>query len=361
MIRAILNSFLRSYVIKVKKALNLAIKPRFLNFAVTYLCNSHCTMCNIWKYYKINRGDFDKELSSDEIKRFFTENRHFLSGLRHIGLSGGEAFLRRDLVEIVRIIREEAPKAKLGIQTNGLAFPLIQKRLSEIFSFYPQISLAVSLDGTELTHNTVRGDSNSFKNAIDTVNFAKDLGVKSITMGMTITKENCREIEETKKIVEDLGGEFSCFFPDKSYYFNNEDEDYLFDTQMKDIVIEKLKLFPYHYFMDNLRRKLEGGNWRRRIPCYSGYSSIAIDPYGFVRACILRPEIFGNIRGMKLKDILYSKESLRIKQDLKKCTCWSQCEVSTSAIMDCIDVARWFVFACKDKKGFLQKTMQRWA
>ncbi len=27
-----------------------------LNFAVTYLCNSRCTMCNIWQFYRKPKG-----------------------------------------------------------------------------------------------------------------------------------------------------------------------------------------------------------------------------------------------------------------------------------------------------------------
>ena len=68
---------------KVKLPIDAVIAP-------TYKCNSRCAMCNIWQ---IQEPD---ELGLEYFKRL-------PKSLRYINISGGEPFLYRDLVELVKI------------------------------------------------------------------------------------------------------------------------------------------------------------------------------------------------------------------------------------------------------------------
>src|SRR5438093_9153719 len=81
--------------------------PRSAVVAVTMACQSRCTMCDIWQY---GRGS---ELRPEDYSRL-------PASLREVNISGGEPFLRKDLPDIVRVIRARCPKARIVISTNAL-------------------------------------------------------------------------------------------------------------------------------------------------------------------------------------------------------------------------------------------------
>lgn len=357
MIWMALKKLIDGVVMKAKKRLDWPVKPRYINFLVTYKCNGRCVMCDIWKRYQDNKELAKKELTLEEIKSFLERNKPFLNELRHIGLTGGEPFLREDLAEIIKAIRQILPHTTTGPQTNGLLPELVKERLEKIKEFYPEVGLAVSLDGIGETHDRIRGVKGAFGKAIKTIEYAKGLAIKSITSGMTILSSNHNQILKVAQLVESYGCEFSCFLPDSSYYFYNPDKSYKLSDEERKKVIEELKNFSYHYYMDNLRLQLEGKR-KKAFPCYSGYTSVVIDPYGNVVPCILRSEIMGNIKEKPLKEIMHGKKAKEIRRKLRNCACWNQCEVTTSAMIDFFGVIKWFL-RCPEKKKFLEKIALR--
>tara|TARA_B100000315_G_scaffold257278_1_gene305603 strand:- start:1376 stop:2362 length:987 start_codon:yes stop_codon:yes gene_type:complete len=323
-------------------------------------------MCNIWDIYGNSPEKLKNELSLDDIRNFLTLNKDFLSNLGHVGLTGGEPLLLRDdFVDIVKAFREILPWVEVGVQTNGLVPDLARAKLREIVSFYPQFSLAVSIDGVDSTHSDMRGHPSAFDNAIQTIKYAKDLGIERITSGMTVTPYNYKEITQVKKLVEEMGCEFSCFLTEEADYFNNQailGECILSGAQRKKVAEQLQEITKDHYFMDNLRLLLEGKR-KPKILCFSGFTSLVIDPYGNIKPCILKvkgidDDIFGNIKEGKLESILQSKKAIAIKEKIKKCHCWCQCEVSSSALIFPLDVLKWFIFYCRDKKAFLRNNLK---
>lgn len=347
----------RSFEAKLKKKFDLKIKPHFINWIVTYRCDSRCQMCNIWQKYLLKPNLVKEELSLAEIKKFLRDNKDFLSEVEHLGLTGGEFFLRPDAVQIIKLVREVLPQVATGPQTNGLAVREIRKKLAEIVKFYPEVSIAVSLDGMGKTHDKIRGIKGAFEKATETIKYARKLGIERVTCGMTLGNQNYREILPVRDFVEGLGCEFSCFLPDEAGYFGNIGKGLKLSSEARKEIIKVLKdNFGHHYYMDNLRRQMEGTR-KRTLPCYSGYYSITIDPYGNVLPCILKNEPFGNIREATLEEILYGEKARKLKNKLEKCVCWSQCEVSTSIMADGTDLLRWLPY-CSDKKRFFNKVSE---
>jgi len=68
----------------------------------------------------------------------------------------------------------------------------------------------------------------------------------------------------------------------------------------------------------------------------------------------LRFDSFGNIKKQSLAEILTNDNTRKIRAEIKKCSCWSICEVSTSAVVDPWDVGKWFLFYA-NKKEFLKQ------
>ncbi len=338
---------LSSAAYSLSRTVKRAVKPLFLNFPVTYKCNAKCVMCDIWGKYSNNNGNgsqkkVEDELTVDEIGYFVKRNKEFFSNLKSIGFSGGEAFLRKDIVEIVKVVRKELPWVDVGVQTNGLMPEMIREKISNILEFFPNFKIAVSMDGINGTHDKMRGVKGAYENAVRTIGYAKELGISGITCGMTLTKENFQEIRQVAEKVNQLGCEFSCFLPENSRYFGNIDGDYQLSQAQIISVAESLKSFSSHYFMDNLRRQISG-QAERTLPCYSGYTSYVIDPYGDIFPCILRAESFGNIKDGSFKELVADKQAWELRRKIESCSCWCECEVSSSAIVMPLDVVRWFV------------------
>ena len=72
--------------------------PVFLTINVNDLCNSRCRICNIWK------NDPEKKVKEQlklwEFERIFKN----YGNLYWVTITGGEPFLRKDLVEVVKTI-----------------------------------------------------------------------------------------------------------------------------------------------------------------------------------------------------------------------------------------------------------------
>ena len=99
-------------------------RPYKLNFAITMRCQSRCLHCNIWQLKPAG------ELTIDEIREFAKKNRSF----RWVELTGGEPFLRGDIVDIARAFKENSKSLYvLTMPTNSLCSnEIIVSRLTEI-------------------------------------------------------------------------------------------------------------------------------------------------------------------------------------------------------------------------------------
>jgi len=84
-------------------------------YVVTYICNNNCVSCIS------NRAVLKqkKEPSIEEIKRWVDKIE---KNADHIGITGGEPTLRKDLFEILSYIRERHPQHYIFLVTNGRMF-----------------------------------------------------------------------------------------------------------------------------------------------------------------------------------------------------------------------------------------------
>jgi MoaA/NifB/PqqE/SkfB family radical SAM enzyme len=342
---------------KVRKKLILAEKPRYINFAITYKCNSRCLMCQNWRRYLNDPAKASQELTLNDLEKFISGSRQCLSELKHIGIAGGEPFLRDDLVEVVKLFRKEMPLVSLGIQTNGLLPELIGRRLKEIKKIYPDVSLAVSLDGEEKNHDLVRGVKGAYKKVVKTIEKAKELGISEISVGMTVTDKNYQDIKALKALTRKMGVSFSFYPADSGDYYNTVSCPSISDKARK-ALIDSLGDEKANYFSDNLRRRLQGED-KRSLPCYSGLTSFVLDPYGELKPCVLRSESFGNIKEGPLEKVLKGEKAKRARQKINPCrSCWSICEVTSSAVIDPWDVLCWFIFKA-NKAEFIRDQLSR--
>jgi MoaA/NifB/PqqE/SkfB family radical SAM enzyme len=320
---------------------NLLRFPYKLTFAITYKCQSKCRHCGIWKKKPKN------ELKLDEIKEFAKRSSFF----SWYNLTGGEPFLRKDIVDIVTTFLENSKDFYLlNMTTNGLATNLVHKKVEEILSLdIPRIVTVVSLDGPREINDNIRGISGSHDKAIQTYqllrNLSKDHKNFQTFLGYTITSLNLGKIEDTissvKEFIPDVKPRdfhFNLFHVSKHYY-TNVDNDLLNykERVMKDLeTIERVKesyFNPIQFLEEKYVKLAKEFIKAERTPlkCKAISTSLFLDPEGNVFPCTIFDKKLGNIRDFRydLKELLKLKSVEHVKKEVRelKCPgCWTPCE-----------------------------------
>ncbi|NEO87596.1 MAG: radical SAM protein, partial [Spirulina sp. SIO3F2] len=139
--------------------------PVHVVWEITLACNLKCQHC----------GSRAGQARNDELttQECLDVVEHLAKlGTREITLIGGEAFLRRDWLEIVKAIRSHG--IYCATQTGALNFT--QAKLDAAIAAGLQ-GLGVSIDGTPELHDRLRGVPGSHAMAIDTLRRAKAAGL----------------------------------------------------------------------------------------------------------------------------------------------------------------------------------------
>ncbi|MDI6738342.1 MAG: radical SAM protein, partial [Nanoarchaeota archaeon] len=95
-----------------KKAFSLKT-PINLTLYVTNKCNANCRHC----FYKSELNIEKEEISLSQIEKIAKTLKHPLATLM---LSGGEPFLRNDIVEVCKIFLKHNKTRRITISTNGM-------------------------------------------------------------------------------------------------------------------------------------------------------------------------------------------------------------------------------------------------
>jgi len=288
----------------------------------TYRCNARCGMCDIWK---------NPSKASEEFKPEILEK--IPAGMQRLNITGGEALLRKDIAEIVRILDKKTKR--LEISTNGYFFD----RIETIAKEFPDITIRVSVEGLPALNDRLRGIQNGFDHAMRTVLRLKELGIKDIGFAMTISGENCYDLLDLYTLVASMDIEFANAVVHNSFYFhklNNEIKnkkeierimlkfmERLLNSPRKNIK-KKIKDWFRAYLNLGLLRHVQGEE--RPIPCGAGTDTFFLDPWGRVLACngSVKPMIMGDLKTQTFVDIWGGEQAARAREQVKNCkqNCW---------------------------------------
>ena len=100
-----------------------AFVPQSLTLELTFRCNLSCQMCPLDLPRMMHDGEHKEfikerkgvELTSPEIHGIIDDLARF--GVKNLTLTGGEAFLRHDILEIIEHVKQTP--MKLCVNTNG--------------------------------------------------------------------------------------------------------------------------------------------------------------------------------------------------------------------------------------------------
>lgn len=133
-------------MISARKKKSIVTMPFYeIRLSVTGACNQNCVYCGPFTDGKYDKGY--ENLSLLQVDELINELKKVISNLKlHIQLTGGEPTLRKDLPEIVNIIKNKGIK-DIGITTNGsmlnqeLSLILIENGLSDFHIHLPSLDL----------------------------------------------------------------------------------------------------------------------------------------------------------------------------------------------------------------------------
>jgi MoaA/NifB/PqqE/SkfB family radical SAM enzyme len=321
--------------------------PINLTFSVTNICQSRCKTCNIWELYKKHPQKRKTELTLPEIDKIFSSMGHIYI----FNISGGEPFLRNDLVQIIESACNHLRPGIIHIPTNAIAIRKIKKQVSEIIRLletkFPSVRLTIkpSLDHIGEKHDEIRGMPGNFEKVIDLFHYLQKQQTEHknvhAELGTVISCWNVDDIETISEYVSKLGPDSyrNEIAENRSEMFNQENsitpspEKYeqaisLFVRQIQTHMRSKVffqrithafRLAYYDLAIQTMKRK------KQIIPCYGGISNAHMTPYGDIWACCTLgyEKSMGNLRDYDydFRALWNSRHAMDVRKEIRSGSC----------------------------------------
>jgi len=323
----------RIFIYKLSRTFGFPrIMPMNYTLSLLYTCNSRCSTCNVWKKKSDN-------LTVSEYKQIFKKlgrSPYWLT------LSGGEPFLRKDIVEICQELYKYCKPKIINIPSNGLLTDTIVKNVQMITKICTksQIIINLSIDGIEEQHDEIRNVPGNYKKVINTYKKLKKLNIDNLSIGIhtVISKLN---VSGFSRIANNL----MQLQPD-SYITEIAEQRIELDTMESDITPD---IISYCTAIDYLIHRIKNGKFKgmnkitqsfrieyynlvkkilrdktQVISCYAGITSAQISPDGEVWSCCIKAESMGNLRtnDYNFKKIWFSKNMKKERKSVKNKECY---------------------------------------
>src|SRR5262249_24745798 len=133
------------------------VLPMGAVYEATMRCNLHCEFCYVGDLLNIE-GEWRQELNLDALRRAFPESPGF-----RISLTGGEIFMRKDIMSVLDLFREKQYACGY-LTTNGTI--ITEERaeaLADLASAGFLKHISVSVDGPGELHDKARGLAGTFE------------------------------------------------------------------------------------------------------------------------------------------------------------------------------------------------------
>jgi len=271
---------LKKIVAMARYALGIKAPIKVAHY-ITYRCNLSCDMCG-------RRAiESEAELTTEQAIALQREFRKH--GTIVWSFSGGECLVRKDILELSKSVKNLG--MDLIIVTNGILLP--DKK--EIIEYADVID--ISIDGTEETHDRLRGKGN-YQKAIKGLEVLRDAGKKKLKNVInTILNNETIELPALDHMLQ-LAKEYHCELGFNPIIVHRSD--------LRDVV--RKRYLPTNEQFHNFIRWLEEKKGTRdgkylvddpkffkavgrypdapsRIKCYAGKFQLSIDPFGKILPC----------------------------------------------------------------------------
>lgn len=287
-------------------------RPFIVGHFITYRCMCNCASC-LW------RDNDCEDVPLADLQRFYAEARE--EGFVATAFSGGEPFLRKDLGELVRFIKQEAGMSILVFNTGWH----LAKRIDEVL---PHIDMMiVSLDSAKPErHDQIRGLPGLFERAVEGVRLVKkNYPDVSLQLNCCVQKGVADEIDDLLDLAAGLGVKIS--FDVITEYRHGENGPFAETDQGMDLpelrevcaslVAKKRAGAPivnseqyFSYFADG----------KPGYVCHLPKLVMFVDGWGNVEYCLNLDRPLGNIRTTPLKTIMELDRFKQLRVEAEGCS-----------------------------------------
>jgi MoaA/NifB/PqqE/SkfB family radical SAM enzyme len=330
-------------------------RPIHLTFFVTRRCNAKCPFC-FYLRSDDPRADSRPELSMEEIEKTSSS----LGSLLWLAFSGGEIFLRDDLVEIARTFYRNNKPAIMLFPTNGLLPEVIRDRIETIVRSCPKsvVALKLSVDGVGEAHDALRNTPGCFDKTLQTYRAVAGLIDRYPNFELGVNTVFCSENQDAMDGIIDYVRGLPYIkthtislvrgnLIDKRYGGVDTDK-YLDAVRKLEQNLQEGKSPVYRFrgarikaAQDILQRRLIHQTMRedkRIIPCFAGRLNLVLTEGGDVFPCELLAESFGNVRdfGCDIGKVVCSERARRVNGAIRnnECYCTHECYFMTNILFN---------------------------
>lgn len=329
-------------------------RPIHLTFFLTRRCNSRCPFC----FYLRSTGAAPgaPELSLDEIRRISGS----FGSLLWLAFSGGEIYLRDDLVDIARVFYTNNRPSIMLFPTNGLLPAVIAERTERILKSSPEsvVVVKLSLDGVETAHDEIRATPGSFVKVMETYGVLGELIAKYPNFELGVNTVFCSENQDAMdRIIDFVKNLRHIKTHTISLVRGNLSDEGLKDVDFSKYcrAIERLErdlkagesaIYRFRgagikAAQDILQRKMIHRTIRENrgvLPCYAGRLNLVLNESGDVFPCEILEKSLGNVRdhGYSIESVMRSEEAQRVRDFIRggRCYCTHECYFMTNILFN---------------------------
>jgi MoaA/NifB/PqqE/SkfB family radical SAM enzyme len=310
-------------------------RPQAVSLEITHNCIAQCIMCNIWKIPRdvpnLPMEDWIHLLSSD-----------LFSDLREVDVTGGEPFLREDLLDLFEgmcALKQSNLKAlqSVAVTTNGFLTPRVLEYTEKILQLLAEnnidLIMVCAMDAIGELHERIRNYKDAWFKVNETIEGLKRLREKfpNLIIGLktTILPLNVGALEEITRYADanDLFTIISpCIITEGRYLNFDRARDLAFTREdiQKMIQFYRSERFKWSFHGDSLVQYLATGTIKK--PCSCGFNYFFVRSTGEVYLCPLIQDALGTIKEIPIQDLFFSERASHIRRKIgrypecKRCT-----------------------------------------
>jgi radical SAM protein with 4Fe4S-binding SPASM domain len=305
---------------------------------VTLRCDQACSHCGS----RAARARPD-ELGTDECLEVARSLVRL--GCREVSLIGGEAYLREDLVDIVRLLSSHG--VRVTMQTGGRT---LDKDRALALRDAGVDAIGVSVDGPAKVHDRLRGNLGSHRAAIRALDVCREIGI--VTSANTqANRLNCHLLRETCYELVAHGVQAWKVQLTVPMGRAADRPDWIIAPWQVVDIIDTLALlqreladhrvdgYPFAIYPGNTLgyygphelalRSQPGGYESHWIGCRAGINVIAVESDGTVKGCPslpTEPYRAGNVRDMTLEEIWQASDAMAFARNRGTSELWGHCK-----------------------------------
>jgi MoaA/NifB/PqqE/SkfB family radical SAM enzyme len=304
-------------------------KPFSCLVQVTNRCNMECSFCDFWP----NPAPKKDELTAAEMRRIAKELSEL--GTFVVSIEGGEPFVRKDLVEIVRAFGERHIPA---LYTNGwFVTPENAKALFDAGLTQVHVSIDYPDAARHDAKRRLAGTSDRAWRAVDILRDAAPRGGKQVGVMSVLMQDTMDGMERLFEMSASHGVGHQVTLLSTSGFRRKSTVDALplRSASVSATMTALWEKYPHvRFFKDYFARMdafLEGG----AMPtCRAGAQSFNIDHVGNVSPCIEKiDESVGNVREHSLAT-LHARLADKSAEIARCQSCWTACRGFQQSMAD---------------------------